>query len=141
VLHEDIRERVTDDAVKAGQKNAEKLTLDDLFGEVIESEGLGTTRSVKIKMKNGRTLTTLVLIDGKWLAETVCSSEDACVSGRRGGGADNEQARHARWAYAGVLVVAALSGAALGAPRVVKATPADGPRMLMMRLPRGSLWY
>ncbi len=68
---EDVRERITAEAVKVGQQNAENTTLDDLLGEVIESEGLGATRSVKIKMKNGRTLTTLVLTDGKWLAETV----------------------------------------------------------------------
>lgn len=68
---EDVRERITAEAVKTGQQNAENTTLDDLLGEVIESEGLGATRSVKIKMKNGRTLTTLVLTDGKWLAETV----------------------------------------------------------------------
>jgi len=67
----DMRERVTDDAVKAGQENAANVTVDDLLGEVIESEGLGSTRAVKIKMKNGRTLTTLVLTDGKWLAETI----------------------------------------------------------------------
>ncbi len=68
---EDVRERVTDAAVKAGQDNAANVTLDDLLGEVIENEGLGATRTVKIKMKNGRTLTTLVLTDGKWLAETI----------------------------------------------------------------------
>lgn len=67
----DMRERVTDDTVKAGQENAANVTVDDLLGEVIESEGLGSTRTVKIKMKNGRTLTTLVLTDGKWLAETI----------------------------------------------------------------------
>ncbi|NLX12460.1 MAG: hypothetical protein GXY44_02255 [Phycisphaerales bacterium] len=68
---EDIRERITPEAVKTGQRNAESVTLDDLLGEVIESEGLGAARMVRIKMKNGRTLTTLVFTDGKWLAETV----------------------------------------------------------------------
>ena len=37
----------------------------------LESAKYGSTRTVKIKMKNGRTLTTLVLTDGKWLAETI----------------------------------------------------------------------
>ena len=49
---------------------ASKYTLDDLVGavEMGEDEGKQTAR---IKMKNGRTLTTLILTDGKWLADTV----------------------------------------------------------------------
>jgi hypothetical protein len=31
----------------------------------------GTKTEIKIKMKNGRTLTTLVNVDGKWLADTL----------------------------------------------------------------------
>lgn len=68
---EDVRDRITAEAVKTGQENAKDVTLEDLVGEVIESEGLGSSKSVKIKMKNGRTLTTLVSKNGKWLAETV----------------------------------------------------------------------
>jgi hypothetical protein len=68
---EDVRERITEDAVKKGQENIKGLSIDDLVAEVIEGEGLGSSKTTKIKMKNGRTLTTLVLTDDKWLAETV----------------------------------------------------------------------
>ena len=68
---EDVRGRITNAAVKTGQENAKEVSMEDLVGEVIEGEGLGASKTAKIKMKNGRTLTTLVLTDGEWLAETV----------------------------------------------------------------------
>jgi hypothetical protein len=44
--------------------------MDDLWAssEAGEYEGKKTT---KVKMKNGRTLTTLILTDGKWLSDTI----------------------------------------------------------------------
>ena len=61
-----LQEKITDANVKAAQKEMSKYTLEDLVEKV---EGKGT--SVKVKMKGGRTLTTLVKTDGKWLADTV----------------------------------------------------------------------
>ena len=64
------QERITKEAVAAGQKQAEKLKLDDVIKDVVVTEQ-GGTKAAKVTMKNGRTLTTLVLTDGKWLSDTV----------------------------------------------------------------------
>lgn len=65
-----MRGRVTQETVEKGKVEAGKYTLDDLFAsaEMGEFEG---KKTAKIKMKNGRTLTTLVQTDGKWLADTI----------------------------------------------------------------------
>jgi hypothetical protein len=64
------RPRITKEIVDTAQSEAGRMTLDDLYAsaEPGEYEGKKTT---KVKMKNGRTLTTLILTDGKWLADTV----------------------------------------------------------------------
>jgi hypothetical protein len=67
---ERLRDKITKEAVAGGQKQVEKLTLDDLVNDIAVSEKDGV-KTAKIAMKNGRTLTTLVLTDGKWLAGTV----------------------------------------------------------------------
>jgi hypothetical protein len=54
--------------VKAAQKQLASMTLDDLVASVAPGSGKD---SLKIKMKNGRTLTTLVKVDGQWLADTI----------------------------------------------------------------------
>lgn len=64
------KERITKEAVEKGQANAAKMTIDDLVAAV-DVKGEGGQKTAKIKMKNGRTLTTLVFTDGKWLADTV----------------------------------------------------------------------
>ena len=64
---ERLRARITPDAIKAAQKELGKMTLDDLVASVAPSG----KDSLKIKMKNGRTLTTLVKVDGQWLADTI----------------------------------------------------------------------
>jgi len=64
------KERITKEAVDKGKAQAEKMTLDDLVASVEVSEE-GGKKQAKIKMKNGRTLTTLIQTDGKWLADTV----------------------------------------------------------------------
>jgi hypothetical protein len=61
-----LQDRITADAVKKAQKQAASITLDELVAKVEPAKD-----SLKIKMKNGRTLTTLVKVDGKWLADTV----------------------------------------------------------------------
>jgi hypothetical protein len=63
-----LRDRITPEAIKAGQKELAQLTLDDLVASVAPGSGKD---SIKIKMKNGRTLTTLVKVDGQWLADTI----------------------------------------------------------------------
>lgn len=62
--------RVTPANVKKAQKEIRNYTLDDLVASATEGEYQGQ-RTIKIKMKNGRTLTTLVEIDGKWYADTI----------------------------------------------------------------------
>ncbi len=67
---ERLRDRITDEAVSAGKAEVEKYAIDDLFASVETGEREGR-KTAKIKMKNGRTLTTLVLVDGRWLADTI----------------------------------------------------------------------
>jgi hypothetical protein len=69
-LTERQREGVTQEAVDKGKANAGKYTLDDLVDKVELGEDAGH-RTAKIMMKNGRTLTTLIETDGKWLADTL----------------------------------------------------------------------
>lgn len=61
-----LQDKITDANVKAAQKEAAKFTLADLVDKVEPKAG-----GIKVKMKNGRSLTTLVKVDGKWLADTV----------------------------------------------------------------------
>lgn len=65
-----VRGRVTQEAVTKGKAEAGKYTLDELVASVEMGEYEGK-KTAKIKMKNGRTLTTLVETDGKWLADTI----------------------------------------------------------------------
>jgi phosphoglucomutase len=58
-----LQDKITEANVK-GQ--AASITLDELVASVSPANG-----GLKIKMKNGRTLTTLVKVNGKWLADTV----------------------------------------------------------------------
>jgi len=63
-----LREKITADSIKAAQKQLGSMTLDDLVASVAPGSAKD---SLKIKMKNGRTLTTLVKVDGQWLADTI----------------------------------------------------------------------
>jgi hypothetical protein len=62
-----LQEHITDAAVKKAQGEVGKYTLDDL----VASATMVAKGQLKVKMKNGRTLTTLVLDNGKWLADTI----------------------------------------------------------------------
>jgi hypothetical protein len=62
--------RVTAQKVKQGHGELSKYSLDDLVAKVIEGSYKGN-KTMKIKMKNGRTLTTLVEEGGKWRADTI----------------------------------------------------------------------
>lgn len=65
-----LRDKITADAISKGQAEAGSMTLADLFDGMTKGEYQGK-ETAKIKMKNGRTLTTLILTDGKWLADTI----------------------------------------------------------------------
>ena len=65
-----LQDRITAEAVAEGAKEAGSMTIDDLFASMEEGEFDGK-QTAKVKMKNGRTLTTLVLTDGRWLADTI----------------------------------------------------------------------
>ncbi|MBN1345719.1 MAG: Ig-like domain-containing protein [Phycisphaerae bacterium] len=65
---EDVRDGITQEAVEQGQKEVEKYTIDELIGQTLVDDEKGLA---KIKMKNGRTLTMLRRVDGKWLSERI----------------------------------------------------------------------
>lgn len=65
-----LRDSVTQEGVDKAKTNAAQYTLDDLYASAEMGED-GGKKTAKIKMKNGRTLTTLVETDGKWLADTI----------------------------------------------------------------------
>lgn len=62
-----LQDKITAEKVEKGKKEAGKFTIDDLV-ESAEAKGAD---AIKIKMKGGRTLTTLVKENGKWLADTI----------------------------------------------------------------------
>lgn len=61
-----LADKITDENVKKAQGQVGKMTIDELVASVEPGKD-----TLKIKMKNGRTLTTLVKVDGAWLADTV----------------------------------------------------------------------
>jgi hypothetical protein len=62
--------KITPDVVEKAQGQASMMNVDELFASMEEGEVEGK-KTAKVKMKNGRTLTTLVLTDGKWLSDTI----------------------------------------------------------------------
>ncbi len=67
---ERLRSSITAESVAKGQKELSSYTLDDLFASEERGEYQGS-ETCKVKMKNGRTLTTFIRQDGNWLADTV----------------------------------------------------------------------
>ena len=65
-----LRDSVTQEGVDKAKANAAQYTIDDLYASAEMGEADGK-KTAKVKMKNGRTLTTLVETDGKWLADTI----------------------------------------------------------------------
>ena len=61
-----LQDKITKDKVDKAKGQVAKVTIDDLVASVTASKD-----SLKIKMKNGRTLTTLVKVDGAWKADTL----------------------------------------------------------------------
>ena len=67
---ERLRDRITKERVDKARSNVGQMTIDDLFASMESGEYEGK-KTAKVKMKNGRTLTTLVQTDGKWLSDTI----------------------------------------------------------------------
>ncbi|HWS99242.1 MAG TPA: hypothetical protein VN256_03145 [Pyrinomonadaceae bacterium] len=67
---ERLRDRITRERVDKAKGEAGRYTMDDLWASAEPGEYEGK-KTMKVKMKNGRTLTTLVQTDGKWLSDTV----------------------------------------------------------------------
>lgn len=65
-----LRDRITEEALEQAKALAASAKPDELIHEV-EIEGGNADLRAKIKMKNGRTLTTLVPVEGKWEADTI----------------------------------------------------------------------
>ena len=61
---------LTKEIVEKAQKDSSKYTMEDLVNSIVDGEADGR-KTAKIMMKNGRTLTTLVESDGKWVADTI----------------------------------------------------------------------
>lgn len=61
-----LREKITDAVVKKAADQVATMSIDELV-----ASASGTKSSIKVKMKNGRSLTTLVKVDGAWLADTL----------------------------------------------------------------------
>ncbi len=67
---ERVRNLITADLLKSARKQAETARPEELVHE-IQLEESGDQIQAKIKMKNGRTLTTLIPVNGKWEADTI----------------------------------------------------------------------
>ena len=65
-----VRDGVTKEVVDKAKGDAAKYTLDDLYASAEMGEADGK-KTAKVKMKNGRTLTTLIETNGQWLADTI----------------------------------------------------------------------
>ena len=67
---ERIRKLITTDLLKQAKQQAASAKPEELVHS-IQIEDSGDQIQAKIKMKNGRTLTTLIPVNGKWEADTV----------------------------------------------------------------------
>ncbi|HEX7316165.1 MAG TPA: hypothetical protein VF297_19820 [Pyrinomonadaceae bacterium] len=65
-----MRDGITKEVVEKAKGDAAKYTLDDLYASAEMGEADGK-KTAKVKMKNGRTLTTLIETNGQWLADTI----------------------------------------------------------------------
>lgn len=65
-----LRDGVTPEVMAKAKTQAANYTIDDLYASAEMGEADGK-KTAKVKMKNGRTLTTLVETDGQWLADTI----------------------------------------------------------------------
>ena len=61
---------MTKEVVDKAKGEAGQFTLDDLYASDEMGES-GGKKTAKVKMKNGRTLTTLIETDGQWLSDSI----------------------------------------------------------------------
>lgn len=64
------RDKITKELVEKAKGEAGKYTIDDLYASAEMGQD-GGKKTAKVKMKNGRTLTTLIQTNGQWLADTI----------------------------------------------------------------------
>ena len=64
------KDKITKQMLARAKKEVASYTVAELVHEVAPGQYKGQ-KTAKIKMKNGRTLTTFVLVDGAWLADTL----------------------------------------------------------------------
>ena len=64
------KNKITKELVASSQQAATHMSIDDLIKTIQMGEFEGQ-KTAKITMQNGRTLTTLILTDGKWLSDTI----------------------------------------------------------------------
>jgi len=67
---ERVRNQITIDLLKQAKQQAASASPESLVHSIELSESDGKIQA-KIKMKNGRTLTTLISVRGKWEADTI----------------------------------------------------------------------
>lgn len=65
-----VRANITKEGVDKAKGNAGNYTIEDLYDSAEPGEMDGK-KTLKVKMKNGRTLTMLVEDEGKWLSNSV----------------------------------------------------------------------
>ena len=65
-----VRDGVTKEVLDKAKEQAARYSLEDLYDSAEMGEADGK-KTAKIKMKNGRTLTTLIETNGQWLADTL----------------------------------------------------------------------
>ncbi|MCX5746113.1 MAG: hypothetical protein NT062_26850 [Proteobacteria bacterium] len=63
--------KITAEMLAKAKKSLGATTIDDLVASVEPSPDAKEPTTVKVKMKNGRTLTTLMKVDGKVVADTI----------------------------------------------------------------------
>lgn len=64
------RDKITKQMINKAVKEVAKYPIDELVHEVEPGKYRGQL-TAKIKMKNGRSLTTFVLVDGEWQTDTL----------------------------------------------------------------------
>jgi uncharacterized lipoprotein YajG len=65
-----LRDKITKERVDKAREKIGQITMDELYASAEQGEYEGK-KTLKVKMKNGRSLTTLVQTDGQWLSDTI----------------------------------------------------------------------
>ncbi|MGC4043664.1 MAG: hypothetical protein QM758_07640 [Armatimonas sp.] len=65
-----VRDNITQEMVDKAKGKAGEAPVEELYASEEPGEADGN-KTVKVKMKNGRTLTTLIQTNGRWLSDTI----------------------------------------------------------------------